>query len=82
MAVVGRFVLGPQGILGFSGGFFPKTLLARLFLRFAHIVHLPKSEHEHQTKDTQFQPNSHEVSPDSAIDVGILAVFLFGRRGS
>jgi hypothetical protein len=31
-----------------------------LFLCAAHVVHLPKRKHEHQAKNTQFQPNSHD----------------------
>jgi hypothetical protein len=33
-----------------------------LFLRLAHVVHLPKGKYEHQAKNAQFQPNSHGLT--------------------
>nr|AAX48210.1 hypothetical protein DelRiverFos06H03.29 [uncultured proteobacterium DelRiverFos06H03] len=34
-------------------------------MRLAHVVHLPKSKHEHQPKNSQLQPDSHDSAPAS-----------------
>jgi len=39
--------------------FFARSLLARLFLCTAHVVHLPKGKNKNQSKNAQFQPDPH-----------------------